>query len=233
MTIDEEFDFKLLTQESLQKNTHDFDQVFELWYNSYSDNYTKWGMESPLYSDSLYKQHEILALFHQQKAIAMVCHRYVNLKQKALYYESYFEDCLWTPEAKVKLQNMGERGVLGSHIVVHPEYRKLSSGKNIKTLITFLSFRHLLEKNVDVITGNMRTDKGMEKLFYDCGARTLLRDRMYHGTPVHVVIFEPQKIPIQIPDEFLSTVNKIYEKLINQGDEFYERKVSVANQRAV
>lgn len=194
-----------------------FDAFYDFWRPLWEKNHQDWGMPGYFSSDSLTRQSEVLALSFEGRYIASVSHRYVNLSRTSTLQDSFFN--IWARESIEYFSETGLVGAIGSQITVHPGFRKGSSGFLTKLFITFLSFYHLMHKDLDSIAGMVRSDKGIENLFIQCGAETLQSNVIYYSVPVNIVVFRPKKRAIKIPENYLETVQTIY-----RTKDFYEAK---------
>lgn len=187
-----------------------FEDIYRLWHTAWIEASREMAIGSPLVSDALTRQHEVLALYEGDRPIACVCHRYAELRAPSTLADSFFQ-YPWTEQARAALNDHGQDGwaVLGSQITVDRAYRKSHSASGIKFLISFLSLEHAQRLGVDVILGRMRVDKGMDKVFYQAGAITLDSRVPYHGTEVDLVAFYPKRDPVRIPAEYQVAVSRL------------------------
>lgn len=184
----------------------DYLKTYELWKGVWTRTFRELDGVDFTPSDDFSRQHEILSLFHQAECIALVCHRYLDMNDPAAWDDSYFRH--WPKDTREALKK-GSRLVIGSQITVHEKYRGRLAGISVKELISHCSLRHLSQQNVDAITGVMRADKGMNHVFYACGAQPLLRDHSLHQVPVDLVGFFPKKFPIRIPETYSELVEEL------------------------
>lgn len=183
-----------------------YHKAFQLWYDVWSQTFRELDDSKHIPSDDFTRQDEILALFHKEQCVALICHRYVETDNPAIWYDSYFNP--WPSHAKEALRT-GKHLVIGSQISIHPDFRGRSHGMSLKELIVHCSLSHLAKKDVDAITGVMRADKAMHHLFYACGAQPLERGLVFHNVPVDLVAFFPKTHPIQVPDTYKAAVNDL------------------------
>ena len=185
-----------------------FELVYEFWKKTWRDVFQEIGKPSEIRSDDLTRQHEILVLYHGERPIAMVCHRYVNLGLRSTLEDSYFSSA-WTKEDCERVRAIGGFGVIGSQILVDPEYRKSHRQIPTKQLISLLSLEQVQRAKPDLVIGTMRVDKGMNKLFYEAGATSLAKKIPYYGAEVDLVCFFPKINPIKINPEFKDTISSL------------------------
>jgi hypothetical protein len=183
---------------------------YMLWEQVWAQTFSELDGATELFSDNFTRQHEILSLTLESKCIALVCHRFVNLSHVASAKDSYFKP--WPKEIMFKLGAAGPNIAIGSQITIHPEFRQSQNSLKIKNIITYLSLRSLREKDLDAITGVMRADKGMNNLFYQCGAEPLLRGTLLHNVPVDLLAFFPKRSPLKIPQDSIDLIEGLWTK---------------------
>lgn len=205
---------QLFTPPVLDSQTESFGRVYQFWKETWSEVYREIGGHFDPASDNLTRQHEVIVLFDGDNPIAMVCHRFVNFRDPSLYHDSYFRTG-WPEEAlqalRLKSQNFPGPGAIGSQILVSPKYRR--GGLNLKLLISFASFQRVRDLGIAFTIGTIRVDRGMDKVFGACGAKKLAGGIEYHGATVNLVYFAPTESPIVIADEYLATVEQLWNPL--------------------
>lgn len=185
-----------------------YELAYALWERVWTQTFRELDNADRLFSDDFTRQDEILCLFNRDVCIALVCHRYANFSVTSTSEDSYFR--AWPQDAIHQLVSHGPMVVIGSQITVHPEYRKSAHNGGAKNLITYLSMRCLCEVPVDAISGTMRSDKGMNHLFYQCGAFPLKTNINFHNVPVDLVAFFPRKRPLRIESEIQDIIEKLW-----------------------
>ena len=181
-----------------ERDFDDYSGAYQLWKNVWSKTFAELEGARHLNSDDFTRQDEILALFSDETCVALVCQRYFDPRNPAIWDDSYFRP--WTPEARRALCR-GPRLVIGNQITIHSNYRGRSGGVSLKDLILSCFLVYHDRRGVDAITGTMRADKGMHGLAYDCGAQALERGVIFHNVPVDIVAFFPKTSPIRVPAE--------------------------------
>jgi len=194
-------------------------ESFQLWFDVWAETFLSLESRTSLRSDDFTRQDEILGIWHKKQCIALVCHRFVNLQYSYNQMDSYFQS--WPPHCLDELKKRGNHLAIGSQITIHPAFRKtgtlqINPNMNIKNLISYLSL-YSLSKNraIDLICGTMRSDKGMNQLFYKSGAKPIATNIIYHNVPVDLVVFEPRlEDGIIIPSEYLPLVTDLWRNRI-------------------
>lgn len=215
---------KIFSPPCFREFSADFEAVYRLWKALWTESYIEMGKEPLITSDTFTRQHDILALFYKANPIASVCHRYTDLNSDSMYDDSYFKNS-WSHLEVNHLKTLTGTAVLGSQISLDKNFRKSTTGIDIKRLISFLSLKYAQSLNVDVILGMMRLDRGMEKVFYEAGAKVLARARQYYSTTVDLVAFYPKKNPITIPDLFQFQVEFLLKNAQNTNVVQYQNQL--------
>ena len=192
-----------------------FEKTYALWKSVWGQTLKELDGLDVLTSDNFSRQHEILSLFIDDICVAIVCHRYVDLSLLSSRDDSYFKP--WPQEAFKKLCAHGNKAAIGSQITIHSGYRGESPFGRIKNVITSLSLRHLMDTDVDVIAGTMRADKGMNRLFYNCGAEPIESHVILHNVEVDLVAFFPKVNPIKIASESRDAIEMIWGNRVSEN----------------
>src|SRR3954468_17082712 len=74
----------------LSEELNDYNQAFSFWYEVWLETRTEIGEADDTASDSFSRQSGILVLSSAGKPIATCCHRYVDLRQLCISYDSFF-----------------------------------------------------------------------------------------------------------------------------------------------
>jgi len=187
-----------------------YQKAYELWKNVWEatfrelDNY-----RGKLPSDDFTRQHEIFTLFNKDQCIALICIRYMETDNPAVWSDSYFKP--WPKEAKEAFR-FGKNLLIASYITVHPEYRGRTGDISVKELLVHASLEYVLRtRDLDGITGIVRDDKAMDRLLYECGAVPLVKGVLYHNVPVDLVGLFPKKYPTGAPDRYMALIDKLLE----------------------
>jgi hypothetical protein len=188
----------------------DYNNAFSFWYKIWIETREEIGERVSRWSDSFSRQSEIMVLYHEGRPIATCCHRYVDLRHRALFEDSYFTSAMWPEEAKGAVPTLGDTCMLGSHLYIDPEFRKSRSGLPIKGIVCSLCFAHVNGTRPDVVLGMVRIDRGLNKLFHDGGAVSLhTAVNWCQKIPLDLIAFFPKKAPIVIDPLYKDAVRSI------------------------
>jgi hypothetical protein len=190
---------------------HDYNEAFAFWYEIWLETRREVDEMLTAPSDSFSRQSEILVLYSDGKPIATCCHRYVDLRHHCVLYDSYFSSAIWPASVKVLVPELGRTCLLGSHIFIHPAFRKCRSGLPIKNIVCAVSMTHVNATGPDVLLGAARIDKGIHKVFHDAGAVSLRDDASWYHIPVDLIALFPKKSPMRIDSQYEDIVRSIGE----------------------
>ena len=202
-----------------------YNRLFDLWYQIWVETRREVNPSLPTPSDNFSRQDEVIGLFYEDRPIATICHRYVDLQQRCIMHDSFFTG-LWTDQVKESLAQHGRWFVLGSHVFIDPEFRKMASGYPTKNILCQLSFHRLNFANVDGVIGLMRKDKGMHDVFYKAGAKPLIKDVQFYQIPVDIVMFHTAKQSILID----AADREVIDPIVSQSPNFLNHQYFVQKQ---
>lgn len=207
----------------------EYNRAFAFWYEIWLETRREVDGSLATPSDSFARQSEILVLYDQARPIATCCHRYVDLRHQCVLYDSYFTSTIWPAAVRELVPTLGESCLLGSHIFIHPDYRRCKTALPIKAIICSLSMAHINGTRPDVLLGAARIDKGISKLWHEGGAVSLDAGASWYHIPVDLIALYPKRTPITVPagfQEIVRTVGKTCERFTQN---YFERKSSIAN----
>lgn len=207
----------------LSEELDDYNQAFSFWYEVWLEARREIGDVHGTASDSFSRQSEILVLYAAGKPIATCCHRYVDLRQLCIGYDSYFTPATWPPSVRALIPSLGETCLLGSHIYIHPEFRRRRSGLPIKNIVCALSMAHVNGTRPDVLLGITRVDKGIDKVFHEAGAISLRADARWYHIPVDLIALFPKKAPMPIAAQYQDIVRTIGKTCSRFGRNYFDR----------
>lgn len=202
---------------------NDYNQAFSFWYEVWLETRREIGHADDTASDSFSRQSEILVLYSAGKPIATCCHRYVDLRQLCIAYDSYFAPATWPPSVRALIPSLGESCLLGSHIYIHPEFRRARSGLPMKNIVCALSMAHINGTRPDVLLGITRIDKGIDRVFHDAGAISLRADARWYHIPVDLIALFPKKDPMPIAAQYQDIVRTIGRTCSRFGRNYLDR----------
>lgn len=204
-----DFSFSIFNPQT-ESNRTVVNKCFELWWRVWRDTIKQLDGVETLFSDDFDRQDEVHVLWHRDNPVAMMFYRYRDFRLDHIQNDSYFR--CWDKNAVAELARGGNRLAIGGQGTVHPEYRKQSQTKiPVKELIVYNSLIEVISnnKNLEVICGTVRNDKGMNKLIYNCGFSKVRENVIFHNVPVDLVAFYPQRDKLSISPEFMSFIEQI------------------------
>lgn len=185
-----------------------YDRAYAHWDDVWRKTFVEVENRRTLFSDDFTRQSEILAIFHDLRCVAIVCHRSADLSSPVTRNDSYFQ--AWPADALEKLGRHGPKILVGSQISVDPDYRGQFDGVSLKNIVSALTIQRLTQIDVDAMPGTMRVDKNTHTLVYECGAVPILKNIMYHNRPTDLLAIFPKVNPITIPEELGHVVARFW-----------------------
>jgi len=201
----------------------DYNEAFSFWYQVWLETRREVDTTLATPSDSFSRQSEIMVLYSDGTPIATCCHRYVDLRQHCILHDSYFTSTIWPPSVKARIPTLGQSCVLGSHIFIHPAFRKCNSGLPIKNIVCAASMTHINAARPDVLLGAARIDKGIHKVFHDAGAVSLRADASWYHIPVDLIALFPGKTPMRVDAQYEDIVRSVGKTCSRFGLSYLDR----------
>jgi hypothetical protein len=204
---------------------NDYNNAFSFWYEIWLE--TRREVDSALAtpSDNFARQSEIMVLYHDDRPIATCCHRYVDLRHQCTIFDSYFLPAIWPASVRERVLGLGHSCLLGSHIFIHPDFRKSRSGLPTKNVVCALSMAHVNGTRPDVLLGAARIDRGLHKVFHDSGAESLHDGASWYHIPVDLIALYPRRAPIRIDPSYQEIVRSIGATCARFAHNYFERSV--------
>lgn len=199
-----------------------YKQAYAHWKQMWKATFLELDGTSDIESDNFTRQSDVVALFHGDKCVAMVCHRYADLDLESTLDDSYFKS--WTPETLKAARQFGSLTAIGNQISVHPDFRKLPMGVATKDALLWFSLKHLQSQKIDSILGAVREDKSLDMLFERYGAQVLAHNIPQHHVTVALVCFKKDQINLKATNLSEQWLNKIYESRIEDGAKSIQKK---------
>jgi hypothetical protein len=187
----------------------DYNEAFAFWHKIWLETRKEVDETLATHSDSFSRQSEILVLYYLGKPIATCCHRYVDLRHRCALSDSYFSSAIWPESVKAIIPELGQTCLLGSHIFIDPDFRKTKSGLPTKAIVCSLCLAHMDGTRPDVLLGMTRIDRGINKMFHDCGAISLYANANWYQIPVELIALFPKKVPVTIAPQHREAVQSI------------------------
>lgn len=208
---------------------HDYNEAFSFWYDVWLETRREVDDTLATPSDSFSRQSEIMVLYSDGKPIATCCHRYVDLRHRCVIHDSYFTSEIWPASVMARIPGLGQTCVLGSHIFIHPAFRKCNSGLPIKNIVCALSMTHINATGPDVLLGAARIDKGIHKVFHHAGAQSLRADASWYHIPVDLIALYPKQTPMRIDAQYEDIVRSIGKTCRRFGVSYLDRPHRLAD----
>ncbi len=166
-------------------------EAYKLWRAVWKETLLQLDGNDEIYSDSFTRQWRVGCLFFNNECVALSFFQKTDFSLAVATDDSYFQ--AWARPDLDFLCQKGSDVLIGSNITVKTDYRGIAfDGVLLKDIILNFCIRMLLESSCTVMTGTMRSNKGMDKLALRLGA-TLIRDRViFHGVEVALVGFFPE-----------------------------------------
>lgn len=182
--------------------------AYQHWREMWRMTFRELDGADNLVSDNFTRQDEILALFDQDKCIAMVCNRLIDPALQSHQEDSYFQT--WPRDIFDQIQLYNKKVVIGNQITIDPNYRKLQEGTPFKFVLMWLYHRRLLE-TADLALGAVREDKKLDQLFTKFGAEILAAHVIQHNVPVSLIAVWKNKIALMHEDLPMEWLNQVYQ----------------------
>ncbi len=164
-----------------------YEEAYGLWHSVWGATFRELDGTDRVFSDDFTRQHRIGAIMRGDSCIGVVLLRVVDFSIRVARHDSYFK--VWSDHAISQLIRDGGRVGVGSHITVHPDYRgELGDGIRLKSLLLGLCLRESLDLGADVMTGNLRCNRGMKRSGDEFLA-TPIEHCIHHGVGVDLVAF--------------------------------------------
>ena len=156
-------------------------------------------------SDEFTRQDEIGALFHDYECIGLTGFRWVDTSQPMFLDDSYFK--IWPTSASDAARAFGPIACILSNLTVSPAWRR-ARGPRVMELLGCLSVDRFVQSDGDVLVGTPRVDRGVNRLCYRLGFRSLMSDVVHHGVNIDLVAFYrrvSERLPLSSAVEALVT----------------------------
>jgi hypothetical protein len=171
-------------------------EAYRCWNAVWSETLRELDDASHVFSDDFSRQHELGALFFDERCIGLTGFRWVDLDLEHHRNDSYFK--AWPEHALRDLAAAGSNICVGSNLTVLPEWRGQGPGFSVKAVLMRLAVKRFLASGANSMAGTMRNDRGMNGLVYQLGAQPLATDVIHHGVKVDLVVF-PRTIESVVP----------------------------------
>jgi hypothetical protein len=178
-----------------------YQAAYDLWkmVMGHALQYESKLKESLLYSDSFLQQREILAIFSQESAVALVMLDWVDLSFVATREHSYFSAYPSSVLDELMVANY-QRLMLMSHLCVHEDWRRHKIGAGTSELAIGLAISRFLSSKAQGILTHTRNDRSTHRLVYGFGGIALHEDHLSHGIYSDSILVSRQSVtPCPVP----------------------------------
>ena len=205
-----------------------YHKIYSHWKTMWQNTFKELDGHTEVLSDNFLRQSEVLGIFHDEKCIAVVCHRYIDLLPSA-FDDSYFQS--WPELILKKIKNLSPQVAIGNQISIDPEFRKIEKDLSMKDMLLWFSLKRLQEQNASIILGSVREDKSLDTLFIKYGATILQKNVEQHNVPVSLLYFDNAHINLTAAKEWEHEFQEIYTSKIEDQiylTSFYREKLNEA-----
>lgn len=212
------FDWRLsiLNKKSLD-SWEDYTRAYQTWKDSWYEVFHSIGKSYLAHSNAFTESDAITALFYKNECAALLLHKLVDFREDIWRDDSYFEP--WPEQALKMLTEKGTNILICSHYTVNKDFRRGGRFQfpfALKDFIAGVSFQYFLSTKADVMTGNMRNAKGVQKSFYKWGATPLMTNIPCNGETSDLVGVFKNKVNMDAVPELAQLVSYVWNKKMNE-----------------
>lgn len=152
-----------------------YQEAYSCWYSVWKNTYKELNVPKQMFSDDFTRQTEICSIFHENKCLAMVFIRWIDMRIETSKHDSYFK--VWSEKDLTKVIRDGSNILIYSNLTLSPDCRKNNCNMSIKDLLFFLTFNlRFSHSKADGICAVARRAKRVHELCYRYGAIPLSTD---------------------------------------------------------
>jgi hypothetical protein len=185
--------FVLFSPQNLTNNAiPHYEHAYHCWKKVWTETLLELDGDDRIYSDDFTRQNTIGCIVRNETCLGLAFLNFLDFKIAPARQDSYFN--VWSDQAIEKLLEDGTRVAVGSNITVDEEFRgDMGIGIKIKNIVLGMIVKTMLNHDVDVMTGTMRRNRGMQDSAYHFGA-TPVGQTIHHGVDVDLVAFYRKRI---------------------------------------
>jgi hypothetical protein len=161
-------------------------EAYDCWATVWREAFYELEGATVVHSDNFSRQDEIAAFFVEDQCIALIGHRFVDLREPMVHDDSYFR--AWPKDALERAAAHGSRAFISNILTVRPEWRN-SSGVDLKELCMGFSVKRFLQTSADCWIGQPRNNRGVTAVCYRLGCEALETEVPLHGVTVDLLAF--------------------------------------------
>ena len=170
-----------------------YEESFKFWQDSWSKTFEELEGNGRVYSDDFCRQNQIGAVTFEGKCVALGLFHELDFTLATSRSDSNFQ--AWPDQAIQKLIADGPRILVGSNLVVHPDYRgDVGNGLKLKDLMLGLMVKTLLATGCDAMSGTARVNRGVDEVAVRYGGTPVSENVKYHGVDVQLIAFYRRRV---------------------------------------
>ncbi|MDO9183000.1 MAG: hypothetical protein Q7U04_11360, partial [Bacteriovorax sp.] len=179
------------------KNIHQ--EIYKCWKDEWSNTWSEiTGQKKIIYSCELSRQDTLLALFNDEKCIALCSFRQFEQNDISAFDDSYFS--FWPKSASEQLMGLGQKVLICGQLTVAKEYRRKESDVSLRDILSGIATKYFLDSDSNIMIGTTRVSKGMDRVCYGLGATPILQNLPYIGKEnVDLVVFHKHSVEAELP----------------------------------
>ncbi len=162
-------------------------ETYRVWRNVWSATFQDLDGDGTLCSDDMCRQTIIGSIMRENQCVGIGMLHRLDFRFPMARADSWFKS--WPDSAIEKLIAEGSSVMVFSNVTVEPDYRgDLGNGLRLRNLISSMMSKTFLSTDADVMAGNARCDRGVNKACYLAGA-THIQPSILHGVQVDMLAF--------------------------------------------
>lgn len=167
-------------------NGREYREAYHMWRLVWEEELQNLGVlrhDQRISPDNFTKQDEWVCILSGKKCVAMAALRWVNIRSPAIKIDTYFKT--WPTHVIEGLRAKWRVIIIFNQLTIHPSYR----GRYLVDLITGLSVKCFLASKADVMIGNPRRDRKVDRVLVAFQAEELGKGEQY-GVGVRLMAFD-------------------------------------------
>ncbi len=153
---------------------HIYNEIYQAWHALWSQTYKELNDPSPLYSDAFTRQDFAAAIFKEDKCLAFILFRNLDLSLDSSFHDSYFEQ--WNEIHLKKVHQAGNHILICGNLGIAPLARQISLGFSMKDLLCGFIAEVALHSTSQIVISTPRKDKGVHTAAYRWGGVPIAQD---------------------------------------------------------
>lgn len=216
---DYNFSFTTLTHENAEQNKDLYNDLYKLWQNVWNKTFTELGENKTVAGDEFFLLDELFTVHIDNKAVAMVAAKWLNLELSPCTDNYYFKT--FPPETRSALEAHNIKKFMGlGNLVTHPEWRKQKTGIPFADIVTGLSFKRQIEHGFDSALCYTRNDRSVNKMVKGFGGISLWQGIKRHNVEVDIMIVQSQNVVSHPSSDVQAFIDKLWGNRSNKHQPF-------------